>query len=66
MPRTIQQRVSFRASPDALFDIYLSSRKHAAATGEKAVVSRAVGGRFMAYDGQLRGRNLAIVRHGRS
>ena len=61
MPKTIQQRVSFRASPETLFDIYLSSRKHAAATGEKALVSRTVGGRFMAYAGHLRGRNLAIV-----
>ncbi len=61
MPKTIQQRVSFRASPETLFDIYLSSRKHAAATGAKATMSRTVGARFVAYAGHLRGRNLAIV-----
>src|SRR5215510_8606811 len=62
MPKTIQQSVTFPASPATLFDIYMSSRKHAAATGAKAQMSRAVGGRFMAHDGHLRGRNLAIVR----
>ena len=61
MPKTIQQKVSFRASPDTLFNIYLSSRKHTAATGAKAGMSRRVGGRFMAHAGHLRGRNLAIV-----
>ena len=61
MPKTIQQKVTFRASPEALFDTYLSTRKHSAATGAKAVMSRSVGGKFMAHAGHLRGRNLAIV-----
>ena len=61
MPRTIQQRVTFRASPDKLFDIYLSSRKHTAATGAKAVMSRKVGGKFTAHGEHLKGRNVAIV-----
>lgn len=61
MARTIQQRVTLPASPDALYRIYLSSAKHSAATGARAVVSRKVGGRFTAYGGQLRGRMLALV-----
>ena len=61
MPKTLQQKVSFRASPGALFDIYLNSRKHTAATGATAKMSRSVGGRFMAHAGHLRGRNLAII-----
>lgn len=61
MAKMIQQRVTFRASPDELFDTYLSSRKHAAATGAKAVMSRIVGGKFTAHGGHLRGRNVAIV-----
>ena len=61
MPRTIQQTVTFREPPDQLFDTYLSSRKHTVATGAKAVMSRAVGAKFMAHAGHLRGRNLAIV-----
>ena len=61
MPRTIQQTVTFRVPPDQLFDTYLSSRKHTVATEAKAVMSRAVGAKFMAHAGHLRGRNLAIV-----
>jgi activator of HSP90 ATPase len=61
MPKTIQHKVTFRASPDALFDLYLNSRRHSAATGSRAIMSRTVGGKFMAYEGHLRGRNLAIV-----
>lgn len=61
MPRTLQQQVTFRATPETLFDIYLSSRKHSAATGAKAVMSRTVGGRFTAHGAHLSGRNLAIV-----
>ena len=60
MPTTLQQRVTFRASPATLFDIYINSRKQTA-TGATAIVSRRVGGRFMAYAGHIRGRNLAIV-----
>ena len=61
MPKTIHQKVTFRASPDALFDTYLSSRKHSEATDAEAVMSRRVGGTFSAHAGHLRGRNLAIV-----
>ena len=61
MPKTIQQKATFRASPETLFDLYLSSRKHSAATGAKAMMSRKVGGKFTAHAGHLHGRNLAIV-----
>jgi activator of HSP90 ATPase len=61
MPRTIQQQATFRASPDTLFDLYLNSRLHTLATGARAVMSRTIGGRFMAHAGHLRGCNLAIV-----
>ena len=61
MPRTIQQTVTFRVPPDQLFDTYLSSRKHTAATGARAVMSRTVGGKFTAHAGHLKGQNLTIV-----
>lgn len=43
MAKTIQQAVHLAASPETLFDIYLDSRKHSAATGSRASVSRRVG-----------------------
>jgi activator of HSP90 ATPase len=61
MSKTIQQAVTFRASPERLYDIYMDARKHAAAIGSTVSIERRVGGRFSAFGGMLRGRNLALV-----
>lgn len=61
MARTIQQTVKFGVPPGRLFDIYLDSKKHAAAVNSQASISRKVGGRFRIFGGMLRGKNLAIV-----
>ena len=61
MARTIQQTARFSVPPGVLFDIYLDSKKHSAATSSKASVSRKVGGKFSAFHGMLQGKNLAIV-----
>ncbi len=59
--KTIQQTVKFSARPDRLYDIYMDSKKHRAAVGSSASVSRKVGGRFSAFGGMLSGRLLARV-----
>lgn len=61
MSKTIQQAVTFRASPERLYDIYMDARKHAAAINARVSIERRVGGRFSAFGGMLRGRNLALV-----
>jgi len=61
MSKTIQQAVTFRASPERLYDIYMDARKHAAAINARVSIERRVGGRFSAFGGVLRGRNLALV-----
>jgi len=61
MAKTLQQSARFSVPPDLLFDTYLDSKKHSAATSSKASVSRKAGGRFSAFHGMLQGRNLAIV-----
>jgi len=61
MTKTIQQRVEFPASPQRLFDIYTDSKKHSAATGAKATVSKKAGDKFTAFDGMLSGRNLLVI-----
>jgi activator of HSP90 ATPase len=61
MPPAIQQHVEFSASPNTLFELYLNSRKHAAATGVPAKLSRKIGGAWQAYRGVIGGRNLLIV-----
>ncbi|HVS86852.1 MAG TPA: SRPBCC domain-containing protein [Candidatus Acidoferrum sp.] len=61
MPPAIQQHVEFSVSPNALFELYLNSRKHAVATGAPAKLSRKIGGAWQAYGGMIGGRNLLIV-----
>lgn len=61
MTPVIQQSVRFRTTPQALFDLYIDSKKHGRATGASARISRKVGGKFTAFDGQLAGKNLHLV-----
>jgi activator of HSP90 ATPase len=61
MTKPIRQSVRFPVSPKELFETYLDSKKHSAATGGRARMSRRVGGTFTAWNNQLRGRNLLIV-----
>jgi activator of HSP90 ATPase len=55
------QSVKFGVSPQKLFELYMDSKKHSAATNAPAKVDRRVGGSFAAFGGLLRGRNLLIV-----
>ncbi len=61
MMPAIRQRVRFNASPARLFNMYMDSRQHSAATHAKAVVSRKVGGKFSAFGGTITGKMLLIV-----
>ena len=61
MTPPIRQSIVLKAPPEELFDTFLDSRKHSAATGMPAKVSRRVGAGFTAFGGALRGRNLLIV-----
>ncbi len=61
MTEAIQQSVNFSASPAKLFEIYMDSKKHSAATGAPARISRRAGDRFTAFGRTLRGKNLVMV-----
>jgi activator of HSP90 ATPase len=61
MTPTVQQRAKFRVSPKVLFELYMDSKKHAAATGGPAKISRKAGGAWQAYGGSIGGKNLFIV-----
>ncbi len=58
--KTIRQSATFAASPHAVYEMLMDSRKHARFTGEKAKISRTVGGKFSAYDGYITGVNLTL------
>lgn len=61
MTPAIQQRVKFNTSPARLFNLYMDSEQHSAATGFKAMVSKKVGGKFSAFGGTITGKMVAIV-----
>ena len=61
MPPTIEQHVEFNASPKTLFEMYMDSKKHSAATGQPAKLSRKPGGKWQAFKGMIGGTNLFVV-----
>jgi uncharacterized protein YndB with AHSA1/START domain len=61
MPKTIRQSVTFKASPRAVYEALVDSRRHAKFTGAPARISRKPGGSFTAYGSYLSGVNLELV-----
>jgi len=58
--KTIQQTVTFKASPRQVYEMIMDSRRHSALSGERASVSRKVGGKFVAWGSHISGFNLAL------
>jgi activator of HSP90 ATPase len=57
MAKTIEQTVTFRATPARLYGIYMDSKKH----NGKVSIGRRVGGSFSGFGGALRGKILALA-----
>lgn len=60
--RTIRQTVTFKATPEEVYDMLMDSRKHQSLSGEKALISRKVGGTFTAWGSHISGINLVLKR----
>src|SRR5262252_3513760 len=60
--KTIQQTVRFKAAPQAVYELLMNSRKHSLLSGEKAVISTKVPGKFTAWNGHITGFKLALKR----
>jgi activator of HSP90 ATPase len=58
--KTIRQSVTFKASPDDVYELLMDSRKHAVFTGSTAKISREVGGKIAIYDGDIQGVNVDL------
>jgi activator of HSP90 ATPase len=58
--KTIQQTVTFKASPTEVYETLMDSKRHAALSGERAEISRKVGGKFKAWGSHISGFNLAL------
>ncbi len=61
MVKTIVHKVKFKAAPAKLYDIYMDSKRHSAATGSPAKISKGPGSAMSAWDGFIAGRVLATV-----
>lgn len=59
--KTIRQTATFKASPRAVYETLMDSRKHAAFSGMPARIDRRPGGRFATYGSYLEGVTTEIV-----
>jgi len=57
----IEQTVAFSVTPAKLYDLFMDSAKHTAATGMPAKISPKVGGKWSAFGGMILGKNLALI-----
>ncbi|HYM11932.1 MAG TPA: SRPBCC domain-containing protein [Bryobacterales bacterium] len=59
--RSLEQEVTFSASPHEVFEALLDAGKHSAFTGAPAEIERKPGGRFSLYGGQLSGVTVTFI-----
>lgn len=58
--KTIRQFVTFKATPTEVYDMIMDSKKHQSLSGEKAKISKKVGGTFTAWGSHITGINLVL------
>jgi activator of HSP90 ATPase len=58
--KTLQQTVTFGASPREVYDMLVNSKKHQSLSGMPAKISKKVGGKFTAWGSHLTGVNLVL------
>jgi len=64
MTKTLVQKIVFKnSSTKTIYDLYMNSKKHSAATGAHAILSDKIGGKYFAHDGYISGKNLYLVKN---
>jgi activator of HSP90 ATPase len=61
LARVIRQRIVFSVEPHEVYEALMDSSRHSKFTGEKAAISRDVGGKISAYDGYIDGWNVELA-----
>jgi activator of HSP90 ATPase len=62
MTRVIRSSFSYpNATPAKLYELFMNSAKHSAATGMPAKISPKVGGKWSAFGGMILGKNLVLI-----
>lgn len=59
--KIIKQVVNIKASPEDIYNVLMSSKKHAELTGATAKISLKGGGKFSVYDSYATGKNIKLV-----
>jgi activator of HSP90 ATPase len=59
--KTINQTVTFKATPHEVYETLMDSKKHAELVGAEAKISKKVGAKFSIYGGEIEGVNLELV-----
>lgn len=59
--KTINQTVTFKATPHEVYETLMDSKKHAKLVGAEAKISKKVGAKFSIYGGEIEGVNLELV-----
>lgn len=62
MRSVIRQSVELPAPAESLFDMYLDAKSHSAITGMPVTIGAERGDRFEAFDGQLCGAMLEVIK----
>lgn len=61
MSESISLKFSLHAAAKDIYDAWLDSERHSIMTGEKATISREIGGTFTAWGGYISGKNLLLI-----
>jgi activator of HSP90 ATPase len=62
MPPVIHSGFTYQdATPAKLYELFMNSAKHTAATGMPAKISPKVGGKWSAFGGMILGKNLVLI-----
>jgi len=60
--KTIRQTVTFKASPEVIYDLLMDEKKHEAVTGSKVSLSASKDGKFSVFNGYCHGYNIELKR----
>ncbi|MHA1111505.1 MAG: SRPBCC domain-containing protein [Promethearchaeota archaeon] len=59
--KRIEQKILINASPHEIYEIFMDSKKHSKLTESKVTISRKVGGKFSVWEGEISGKNVALI-----
>ena len=58
--KTLHQTIHFNAPPKKVYELIMDAKNHSAFTGSDVRMSKAIGGKFEAFDGYIHGHNIEL------